>query len=116
VPVCRAGVEMPRPHELPKELRDLCQRDAVPVDPFQDFEAHLTRLLSDLETMRRQKEELQAARGELIPLLRRLALQRGRAETRHTAAAREAERAARSQGSCLFGGPCTGISSPATSW
>src|SRR5262249_53790905 len=44
VPVCLAGVEMPRPHELPGELQGLCLRDAVLIDPFQDFEAHLARL------------------------------------------------------------------------
>jgi hypothetical protein len=63
VPVCRAGVEMPRPHQLPEELRDLGWRDGVILDPFQDFDSHLTRLLGDvervIEAMRKEKEELQ---------------------------------------------------------
>ncbi|HSS51416.1 MAG TPA: toll/interleukin-1 receptor domain-containing protein [Thermoanaerobaculia bacterium] len=94
VPVLLAGVEMPQSHELPEELQDLGERDAVPIDPFQDFETHLTSLLSDLESMRQQKEELQAARGKLTDLLRLRIRQRKLAAVRHAAARREAKRAA----------------------
>lgn len=61
VPVCLAGVEMPRSHQLPEELKDLSSRDGVILDPCEDFESHLVRLLSDLENVleaaRREKEE-----------------------------------------------------------
>lgn len=61
VPVCRSGVEMPRPHQLPEDLKDLGWRDGVTLDPFQDFDAQMARLLSDLETvlerLRREKED-----------------------------------------------------------
>src|SRR4051812_348175 len=41
VPVCLAGVEIPRPHQLPEELKELGWRDGVILDPFQDFDSHL---------------------------------------------------------------------------
>ncbi len=69
VPICVAGVEIPRSHQLPEELKDLSSRDGAILDPGgEDFESHLVRLLSDLEsvleTTRREKEELRRE-GEL---------------------------------------------------
>lgn len=49
VPVCKAGVEIPRKHELPEELKDLADRDGFILDPFQDFDAHFGRLVRDLD-------------------------------------------------------------------
>ncbi|HEX4959546.1 MAG TPA: toll/interleukin-1 receptor domain-containing protein [Thermoanaerobaculia bacterium] len=100
VPVCLAGVEMPRPHQLPEELKDLGWRDGVTLDPCQDFDSHLARLLSDLEhvlkSTRREKEELRLARWKLTALLRWRAHQLDLAAAREVAAARlVAERAAK---------------------
>jgi len=92
VPVCLSGVEMPRLHQLPDELKDLVRRDGVTFDPFQDFDAHLARLLSDVE------RELATARDAAAKLAaERAAKERVAAEERaaKTAAAVEtAERAA----------------------
>lgn len=49
VPVCHGSTPIPSPTELPPELQDLAWRDGVALDPFIDFDAHLTRLLADLE-------------------------------------------------------------------
>ena len=106
VPIYLAGVEMPRPHELPEKLQDLCSRDAVVIDPFQDFEFHLARLLSELEDIHQKKMALQVARETLIALLQwrarqltlveeRQALRMKLAEVRQASAAREAALAAR---------------------
>ncbi|HEV7505756.1 MAG TPA: TonB family protein [Thermoanaerobaculia bacterium] len=96
VPVCLAGVEMPRPQQLPEELKDLGWRDGATLDPFQDFDSHLSRLLSDLEnvlkTTLREKEELRAARWELTALLRWRAHQLELAAAREAASKLAAER------------------------
>jgi hypothetical protein len=74
VPVCSPGVAFPQPHQLPEELKDLGWRDGIVLDPFQDFDSHLTRLLTDLErvldNMRKAKVELQVARVRFVTLLR----------------------------------------------
>ncbi|HEX4959543.1 MAG TPA: TIR domain-containing protein [Thermoanaerobaculia bacterium] len=97
VPVCRAGVEMPQPHQLPEELKDLGWRDGVTLDPFQDFDSHLARLLRDvenvLETTTREKEELRLARWRLTVLLRWRAHQLDLAAAREAAVKLAAERA-----------------------
>lgn len=49
VPICRAGVRLPLPDELPPDLADLAWRDGISLDPFVDFDSHLSRLLADLE-------------------------------------------------------------------
>lgn len=59
VPVCRSGVQPPRAEQLPPELEDLAWRDGVALDPFSDFDAHFTRLLTDLE---RVTDELRTAK------------------------------------------------------
>ena len=49
VPVCHTGVRVPAAEELPTALQDLALRDGVTIDPTQDFDSHLNRLLVDLE-------------------------------------------------------------------
>jgi len=73
VPICVHGVDMPQPHQLPEDLRELGFRDGIVFDPFQDFDSHLNRFLADteqvLETFRAEKEELRLARSKLVALL-----------------------------------------------
>ena len=73
VPICCPGVDIPRPHQLPEELSDLGWRDGVTLDPFQDFDSHLNRLLSDMERVlvmfQDQKEQLRLARQGLVAAL-----------------------------------------------
>lgn len=49
VPVCHGTTSVPPPQDLPAELQELAWRDGVALDPFVDFDAHLARLLADLE-------------------------------------------------------------------
>ncbi|HSS47747.1 MAG TPA: TIR domain-containing protein [Thermoanaerobaculia bacterium] len=92
VPVCLAGVEMPRSHQLPEELKDLSSRDGVTLDPCEDFESHLARLLSDvehvLETTRRETEDLRLATAReaasTILAAERAAKERAAVEERET--------------------------------
>jgi hypothetical protein len=74
VPVCAAGVEMPRPDQLPEDVSDLGLRDSVTLDPFQDFDSHLTRLLGNLERIlarvEGERQELRLAREKLTALLK----------------------------------------------
>jgi len=103
VPVCKAGVEMPRPHQLPEDLKDLGWRDGVTLDPFQDFDSQLARLLSDvehvLEMTRREKEKLHLARRKVIALLQwrahQLELAEKQAATRDAVVGLAAEKAAK---------------------
>jgi len=73
VPICTPGVDIPQPHQLPEELKDLGWRDGIILDPFQDFDSHLNRLLSDLErvleTLREEKELMRLLRLKLVTLL-----------------------------------------------
>jgi hypothetical protein len=66
VPVCKAGVEIPRKHELPEDLKDLADRDGFILDPFQDFDVHFARLVRDLEhvlaTAKKDREDAVIAR------------------------------------------------------
>jgi hypothetical protein len=75
VPVCCAGVQVPRVHELPDDLRDLGWRDGITLDPFQDFDSHLHRFLVNiervLEGLREEKEQLRALRAQLATLMAR---------------------------------------------
>jgi hypothetical protein len=49
VPICHSKASLPASHELPPEVQELVWRDGVILDPFQDFDSHLTRMLADLE-------------------------------------------------------------------
>ena len=73
VPICSLGVDIPQPHQLPEELKDLGWRDGVTLDPFQDFDSHLNRLLVDMErvidTLREEKEQMRLTRLKLVTLL-----------------------------------------------
>jgi hypothetical protein len=99
VPICLPGVDMPQPHLLPDDLKELGWRDGVILDPFQDFESHLNRLLIDaervLETFRAEKEEMRLARSRLVTLLawraRQLQISEEQAALAAAEAAREAE-------------------------
>lgn len=51
VPVCLSTTQMPSAQDLPAELKGLALRDGVTLDPFADFDAHLSRLLADLEAV-----------------------------------------------------------------
>jgi hypothetical protein len=77
VPVCSPGVSIPQPHQLPEDLRELAWRDGVSLDPFQDFDSHLIRLLGDLErvldSLREGKTALRLARIQLITVLHTVA-------------------------------------------
>jgi TIR domain-containing protein len=73
VPVCSPGVDVPQPHQLPEELKDLAWRDGITLDPFQDLDSHLNRLLGDLdrvlEAVREEKDQLRRTRSELVTWL-----------------------------------------------
>ena len=75
VPICSPGVDVPQPHQLPEELKELGWRDGVTLDPFQDFDSHVNRLLSDmervLETFKEEREQLRLLRVKLVTLLTR---------------------------------------------
>jgi hypothetical protein len=43
------GAPMPRPEQLPEDMRALCRRNAAPVDSGRDFHVHMNRLIADLE-------------------------------------------------------------------
>jgi hypothetical protein len=43
------GAPMPRPEQLPEDMRALCRRNAAPVDSGRDFHVHMSRLIADLE-------------------------------------------------------------------
>jgi len=43
------GAPMPRPEQLPEDMRALCRRNAAPVDSGRDFNVHMSRLIADLE-------------------------------------------------------------------
>lgn len=70
VPVLCTGVEMPRVHQLPDDLKELGWRDGITLDPFQDFDSHLHRFLINiervLEELREEKERLRALRVQLV--------------------------------------------------
>jgi hypothetical protein len=55
VPVCHSKAQMPSARDLPDELKGLADRDGVSLDPFADFDAHISRLLEDLETVIRER-------------------------------------------------------------
>jgi hypothetical protein len=73
VPICSAGVAFPQRHELPEDLKDLGWRDGIILDPFQDFDSHLNRFLTDLERVLEELKESKAAlhmvREQLVTLL-----------------------------------------------
>lgn len=60
VPICREGVEMPKAEHLPSSLAGLADRDGIFLDPFSNFEAHLARLLIDLERVIAEQSELRS--------------------------------------------------------
>jgi len=72
-PICTPGVDIPQPHQLPEELKGLGWRDGITLDPFQDFDSHLNRLLSDLErvleTLREEKELMRTLWLKLVTIL-----------------------------------------------
>lgn len=55
VPVCHVHARLPSFKDLPTAIRDLAVRDGIIMDPFQDFDSHLSRLLSDLERVIKRK-------------------------------------------------------------
>lgn len=74
VPICSPGVEIPQPHQLPEEVKELGWRDGITLDPFQDFDFHLNRLLKDLERVleefREEKEQLRVFREKLVTTIK----------------------------------------------
>jgi len=64
VPICRAGVSMPQASQLPEEIAELAWRDGIELDPFSDFDAHVSRLLVDLERVISQRGETRPTREE----------------------------------------------------
>jgi len=52
IPVLIGRSLLPREAELPSSLRDLIYRNALQLDPGQDFEAHVNRLIRGIERFR----------------------------------------------------------------
>lgn len=73
VPICTPGVELPRAHELPDDLKDLAWRDGLTLDPIQDFDLRVNQFLNDLERvledLRDDKEHRHSLHARLATLL-----------------------------------------------
>jgi hypothetical protein len=49
VPVLIDGAPLPKPEQLPQSMQPLSYRNALQLDIVRDFEAHMVRLIADLE-------------------------------------------------------------------
>jgi TIR domain len=57
IPVLVSQARMPRPDQLPESLQDFAFRNAVQLDPGQDFDIHIGRLIRAIEQILGKDEE-----------------------------------------------------------
>ena len=56
IPVLVGKTEMPKPADLPESLKALCYRNAIHIDPGQDFDHHVDRLIRETDEILSRKD------------------------------------------------------------
>jgi hypothetical protein len=73
IPVLVNNAEMPRPDQLPSDLRELAFLNALPLDGGRDFQIHAERLVGVIRTVHPPRHGLRARRRKAMKIIGALA-------------------------------------------
>ena len=68
VPVLLSGTEMPKPEELPLDLRELAFRNALPLDSGRDFHTHAQRIIASVREISTRPGHLPLRQRPIVKL------------------------------------------------